>query len=361
MDHEVQGVVALGPGGPCPWRPCWSPIPAPGRPVRVQACGVCHTDLHYREGGITDGFPFLLGHEAAGDGRSVGPDVRRRRPGRLRGPQLAGRVRRVPGVPARPAAVLLRHLQRHPAHDPDGRDAPVAGVGHRCFRRQTLVAAGQCTEVTHGPARGGRAAGLRGDGRVSGRPCSPARSARATRWRCSAAAASAARPLPGPGWPGPRPSSPSTSTTASSSWPASSAPPTPSTASAEDPVEAVRAAHRGLRRRRVHRGGRATRGAGAGLLRPGPGRHRGPGRRAHPGHGIDLPMIDFFGRGGAPQAVLVRGLPAQPGLPHADRPLPPGPPRPRPFRHRDHRVGDVEEAFARMGRGEVLRSVVVFP
>jgi S-(hydroxymethyl)mycothiol dehydrogenase len=29
--------------------------------VRIHACGVCHTDLHYREGGINDDFPFLRG------------------------------------------------------------------------------------------------------------------------------------------------------------------------------------------------------------------------------------------------------------------------------------------------------------
>ena len=35
---------------------------------------MCHTDLHYREGGINDDFPFLLGHEAAGTVRA--PTVR---------------------------------------------------------------------------------------------------------------------------------------------------------------------------------------------------------------------------------------------------------------------------------------------
>ena len=50
------------------------PDPGPGEAVvKVQACGVCHTDLHYREGGINDDFPFLLGHEAAGVVESVGP------------------------------------------------------------------------------------------------------------------------------------------------------------------------------------------------------------------------------------------------------------------------------------------------
>jgi S-(hydroxymethyl)mycothiol dehydrogenase len=44
--------------------------------VRVEACGVCHTDLHVVE---TDGwgmsFPILLGHEGAGVVEEVGPDV----------------------------------------------------------------------------------------------------------------------------------------------------------------------------------------------------------------------------------------------------------------------------------------------
>ena len=58
------------------------------------------------------------------------------------------------------------------------------------------------------------------------------------------------------------------------------------------------------------------------------------------------------------QALVVRGLPAEPGLPDADRAVPAGPPRPRPFVSETIGIGDVEAAFARMGRGEVLRSVV---
>ena len=48
--------------------------------MRVQACGVCHTDLHYREGGIGDDFPYLLGHEAAGVVDAIGPASRASRP-----------------------------------------------------------------------------------------------------------------------------------------------------------------------------------------------------------------------------------------------------------------------------------------
>lgn len=43
--------------------------------MQVQARGVCHIDLHYREGGINDEVPFLLGYEAVGIVESVGDGV----------------------------------------------------------------------------------------------------------------------------------------------------------------------------------------------------------------------------------------------------------------------------------------------
>ncbi len=73
MPHEVQGVVARGQGRRGVAGDGARPGPGPGEAlVQVQACGVCHTDLHYREGGINDDFPFLLGHEAAGVVEAVG-------------------------------------------------------------------------------------------------------------------------------------------------------------------------------------------------------------------------------------------------------------------------------------------------
>ena len=64
---EVRGVVARSKGAPVSVETIVVPDPGPGEAlVNVQACGVCHTDLHYREGAINDDFPFLLGHEAAG-------------------------------------------------------------------------------------------------------------------------------------------------------------------------------------------------------------------------------------------------------------------------------------------------------
>ena len=76
MPHEVQGVVAMAKGRPVSLETVIVPDPGPGEAlVQVQACGVCHTDLHYRDGGINDDFPFLLGHEAAGVVEAVGEGV----------------------------------------------------------------------------------------------------------------------------------------------------------------------------------------------------------------------------------------------------------------------------------------------
>ena len=74
MPQTVQGVIARAKGAPVEIVDVVVPDPGPGEAVlRVDACGVCHTDLHYREGGINDDFPFLLGHEAAGTVEAVGP------------------------------------------------------------------------------------------------------------------------------------------------------------------------------------------------------------------------------------------------------------------------------------------------
>ena len=81
-DARVRGVVARAKGAPVEVTEVVVPAPGPGEArVTVQACGVCHTDLHYREGAINDTFPFLLGHEAAGVVESVGDDVTEVAPG----------------------------------------------------------------------------------------------------------------------------------------------------------------------------------------------------------------------------------------------------------------------------------------
>src|SRR6202522_4830132 len=107
MTVSVRGVVARGKGEPVEVTEVLVPEPGPGEAlVRVQACGVCHTDLHYKEGGIGDDFPYLLGHEAAGVVEEVGPDVTDVAPGdfvilnwRGGGGARRGRRRRRPGGP----------------------------------------------------------------------------------------------------------------------------------------------------------------------------------------------------------------------------------------------------------------------
>lgn len=82
MLHQVRGVVAREVGAPVEVLDVLVPDPGPGEAlVAVQACGVCHTDLHYREGGIGEDFPYLLGHEAAGVVEAVGEGVTEVAPG----------------------------------------------------------------------------------------------------------------------------------------------------------------------------------------------------------------------------------------------------------------------------------------
>ena len=82
MVHKVKGVVAKSKGDPVAIEMIEVPNPGPGEVlIDVKACGVCHTDLHYREGAINDEFPFLLGHEAAGIVEEVGEGVSDLNPG----------------------------------------------------------------------------------------------------------------------------------------------------------------------------------------------------------------------------------------------------------------------------------------
>ena len=104
MTISVQGVVARGKGEPVEVTTVLVPEPGPGEAlVTVQACGVCHTDLHYQEGGIGDDFPYLLGHEAAGVVDAVGPDVTDVAPGDFVILELARGVRPVPRLQPRPS------------------------------------------------------------------------------------------------------------------------------------------------------------------------------------------------------------------------------------------------------------------
>lgn len=50
--------------------------------VRVAACGICHSDAHYRAGiSPIDPLPMILGHEVAGRVETVGEEVGHVSPG----------------------------------------------------------------------------------------------------------------------------------------------------------------------------------------------------------------------------------------------------------------------------------------
>ncbi|MFD1537614.1 S-(hydroxymethyl)mycothiol dehydrogenase [Nonomuraea guangzhouensis] len=167
MAHEVRGVVATGKGKPVSLETILVPDPGPGEAlVKVQACGVCHTDLHYREGGINDDFPFLLGHEAAGVVEAVGPDVSDVAPGDfviLNWRAVCGSCRSC--LRGRPQYCFATHNATQKMTLADGTPlSPALGIG--AFADKTLVAAGQCTKVD--PAASPAAAGLLGCGVMAG-------------------------------------------------------------------------------------------------------------------------------------------------------------------------------------------------
>ncbi|WP_448641376.1 S-(hydroxymethyl)mycothiol dehydrogenase [Geodermatophilus sp. URMC 63] len=167
MAYEVRGVVARGKGAPVGVETIVVPDPGPGEAVvDVAACGVCHTDLHYREGGINDEFPFLLGHEAAGTVAAVGAGVTDVAVGDF----VVLNWRAVCGQCRACAKGQLQYcFNTHNAAQPmtlaDGTAlSPALGIG--AFADKTLVHSGQCTKVD--PATPATAAGLLGCGVMAG-------------------------------------------------------------------------------------------------------------------------------------------------------------------------------------------------
>jgi S-(hydroxymethyl)mycothiol dehydrogenase len=167
MAHEVRGVIARSKGAPVEVTTINVPDPGPGEAlVDVQACGVCHTDLHYREGGINDDFPFLLGHEAAGLVASVGEGVTDVAPGDfviLNWRAVCGQCRACSR--GEPWYCFNTHNAQQKMTLADGTPlSPALGIG--AFVEKTIVAAGQCTKVD--PAVKPEVAGLLGCGVMAG-------------------------------------------------------------------------------------------------------------------------------------------------------------------------------------------------
>jgi len=360
MAQEVRGVVARTKDAPVTVETIVVPDAGPGEAVvAVHACGVCHTDLHYREGGINDDFPFLLGHEAAGVVESVGPGVRDLEPGDfvvLNWRAVCGEGRACRR--GRPWYCFATHNATQKMTLADGASlSPALGIG--AFADKTLVAAGQCTKVS--PAARPEAAGLLGCGVMAGLGAAmrtggvgPGDSVAVFGCGGVGCAAVAGSRLSGAGVIigvdlNPRKLELATAFGATHTIDARST----------DPVEAIRA---------------LTGGNGADVCIEAVG-DTGVMEQAFfardlagtlvqvgvptPDMRIDLPMIEFFGRGGALKPSWYGDcLPSRDfpmlidlyldGRLDLDR-----------FVSETIAIDEVEQAFGRMQRGEVLRSVVV--
>ncbi|NEM09011.1 S-(hydroxymethyl)mycothiol dehydrogenase [Geodermatophilus normandii] len=167
MAYEVRGVVARSKGAPVSVETVLVPDPGPGEAVvDVAACGVCHTDLHYRQGGINDEFPFLLGHEAAGTVAAVGEGVSNVAVGDfvvLNWRAVCGQCRAC--LKGQPQYCFATHNAAQQMTLADGTPLSAAlGIG--AFAEKTLVHSGQCTKVD--PQTPATAAGLLGCGVMAG-------------------------------------------------------------------------------------------------------------------------------------------------------------------------------------------------
>ncbi|MCW2606339.1 MAG: mycothiol-dependent formaldehyde dehydrogenase [Frankiales bacterium] len=167
MPQQVRAVVAKAKGQPVSLETITIPDPGPREVVvRIETCGVCHTDLHYREGGINDDFPFLLGHEATGRVETVGSSVTKVAPG-----DYVVLAWRAPCGECRACRRGRHHLcfdSRHQGSTMTLEDgtplSPALGLG--AFAEKTLVGEGACIKVDE--RADAAAAGLLGCGVMAG-------------------------------------------------------------------------------------------------------------------------------------------------------------------------------------------------
>src|SRR5689334_12167530 len=358
--NEVRGVIARAKGAPVSVETIVVPDPGPGEAlVRVQACGVCHTDLHYREGAINDDFPFLLGHEAAGVVEAVGDDVRDVAPGDfviLNWRAVCGTCRACRR--GRPWYCFSTFNATQKMTLSDGTElSPALGIG--AFAEKTLVAAGQATKVDD-RARP-EAAGLLGCGVMAGLGAAMltgnvGRGDSVAVFGCGGVGDAA---IAGARLAGARTIIAVDLDAKKLEWAKDFGATHTVNASSEDPVEAIRALTDGngadvcieaVGRPEVMQQAFFARDLAGTLVQVGV---------PAPDMKIDLPMIEFFGRGGALKPSWYGDcLPSRDfpmlielylqGRLDLDR-----------FVSETIDLDHVEDAFHKMERGEVLRSVVV--
>ena len=360
MPHTVRGVVARSKGAPVTVEEIVVPDPGPGEAlVRVQACGVCHTDLHYREGAINDDFPFLLGHEAAGTVEAVGPGVAEVAPDDfviLNWRAVCGQCRSCQR--GRPWHCFSTFNATQKMTLADGTAlSPALGIG--AFAERTLVAAGQATKVD--PRARPEAAGLLGCGVMAGLGAAMftgniGRGDTVAVFGCGGVGDGA---IAGARLAGARRIIGIDIDAKKLDWAKEFGATHTVDASKEDPVEAVRALTDGIGADVcIEAVGNATVMEQAFYARDLAGTLVQVGV-PDPAMRIDLPMIEFFGRGGALKPSWYGDcLPSRDfpmlidlylqGRLDLDR-----------FVSETIKLDEVEDAFHKMERGEVLRSVVV--
>lgn len=167
MSQTVKGVIARTKGAEVELVDVVVPDPGPNDVVvRIQACGVCHTDLAYRDGGINDEYPFLLGHEAAGIVETVGDRVTHVAEGDfvvLNWRAVCGECRACKR--GQQQYCFATHNASKAMTLTDGTElSPALGIG--AFIDKTLVHEGQCTKVD--PKADPAVAGLLGCGVMAG-------------------------------------------------------------------------------------------------------------------------------------------------------------------------------------------------
>lgn len=167
MTQTVRGAISRAKGAPVEVTDIVIPDPGPHEVVvKIVACGVCHTDLTYREGGINDDYPFLLGHEASGTVESVGEGVTNVAPGDfviLNWRAVCGQCRACRR--GRPHLCFDTYNAAQKMTLTDGTElSPALGIG--AFVEKTLVHEGQCTKVD--PEADPAVAGLLGCGLMAG-------------------------------------------------------------------------------------------------------------------------------------------------------------------------------------------------
>lgn len=148
MSQKVQAVIVRAKDAPVETVTIVIPDPGPGEAVvDIITCGVCHTDLHYKHGGIGDEFPYLLGHEATGVVSAIGDDVTNVALGDrviLNWRAVCGTCRACAKGQPQYCFDTANATQKMTLED--GTElSPALGIG--AFAEKTLVAAGQCTKV----------------------------------------------------------------------------------------------------------------------------------------------------------------------------------------------------------------------